>query len=280
MNQLPHLRAGISEASRFVQATWQQAVMGAVQLPGVPEIRANIGLRQLYAENIVLGDQLAVPEAGMLKRMVIATKQIARDLEYGRGPWDMKPMLLNGPKARVGKNGRYNIIPFRHGTSAKHGANAHFKAMPKDVLGQAKALKPSFAMMAPTKVRLPGGKIQTSMQPKALKWGSSLSGTATAHPPRQNPTTGYQHKAGVYEGMFRIRKRYEKATQSKYMTFRVVSDKSDPKSWWHPGYKPHGITKGVSDYCQPGVEAIIREAAIKDMIDPINASVGMRVVGV
>lgn len=280
MSQLPHLRAGIAEASRFVQGTWQQAVMGAIPLPGVPEIRANIALRQLYANSIVIGDQLAIPEAGFLRRNIIATKQIAIDLEYGKGPWDMKPMLLGGPKARVGKNGRYNIIPFRHGTSARHGQNANFKTMPKDVHGQAKALRPSFAMMVPTRVRLPGGKIETSMQPKGLKWGDRLRGTEAAHPARHNPTTGYQHKSGIYEGMYRIRKRYERATQSKYMTFRIVSDKSDPKSWWHPGYKPHHIVRGVSEYCQPGVEAIIREAAVKDMISPLNTTIGLRVVGV
>jgi len=278
VTELANLRAGIAEASRFVQATWQQAVMGAIQLPGVPEIRANIALRQLYAENIVLGDQLAIPEAGLLKRFVIATKSVARDLEYGKGPWDMKPMLLSGPKARISKNGtRYNIIPFRHGTSAAHGRNAHFKPMPKDILGQAKALKPSFAMMAPTKVRMANGKIQTSMQPKGLKWGESLQGTEKRYPAGQNPTTGYQHKAGIYEGMYRIRKRYEKATQSKYMTFRVVSDKSDPSSWWHPGYKAHHIAAGVKQYCQPGVEAIIKDAAHRDMIPMGGLSTGMMV---
>jgi hypothetical protein len=277
MADLPYLRAAIAESTRFIQATWQQVVMGALPLPGIPEIKANIGLRQLYAENILLGDQTVVSDAGYLRRYVIATKQIANDLEYGKGPWDMKPMLLGGPKARISKKGnRYNIIPMRHGTSSKSGQNAYFKPMPKDVLGKVRMIKPSFAAMVPQRVRV-GGKMQTSMQPKGLKWGGRLTGTEAAHPPGQNPTTGYQHKAGKYEGMTRIRKRYDNATQSKYLTFRIVSDKSDPGSWWHPGYQAHGIAQHVSDYCKPAIEGIIRQAANADLIPPSGLSIGMRI---
>lgn len=278
MTELANLRRAVAESSRFVQATWQQTVMGALQLPGVPEIRANITLRQLYAENIILGDQLAIPASGFLTRFVVATKTVANDLEHGKGPWDMKPMLLSGPKARISAKGhRYNIIPFRHGTSGQHGKNAFFRTMPKDILGQARALSPSFATMTPQRVRLPGGKIQTSMQPVGLKWGGRLSGTEEKYGPGQNKTTGYQHKNGIYEGMVRIRKRYDNATQSKYMTFRIVSDKSDPGSWWHPGYKAHHIASSVKNYCQPGIEAIVRRAAQADLIPAGGITTGMSI---
>lgn len=33
-------------------------------------------------------------------------------LDRGRGPYDMKPALINGPRSRAGKNGRYTIIGF------------------------------------------------------------------------------------------------------------------------------------------------------------------------
>lgn len=279
MNDLPNLKAALTNGSRFVQATWQQAVLGAATIPGVPEVKANINLRRLYADSIVLGDQLAVPEAGFLRSHIIATKRIAVDLEYGKPAWDMKPMLLHGPKARVSKKGKlYNIIPFRHGTSAAHGRNTYFPTMPKDILQQAKNLAPSVAMMQPRRVRLPGGKIQTSMQHVGTKWGGRLTGTENRHPSGQNPTTGYQHKTGRYEGMVRIQKTYDKATQSKYMTFRVASENSDPASWWHPGYKAHHIAKGVSEYTKPTVEAMLRQAAIADMIPTGGLSVGIRIV--
>lgn len=99
MNDLQNIEKALALASRYVQGTWQQVVMGALPLPGVSEIRANVNLRKMYADSIVLGEQVNIPEAGFCRALVVALKKIAADLEFGRGPWDMKPMLLNGPKA-------------------------------------------------------------------------------------------------------------------------------------------------------------------------------------
>ena len=247
MNDMPNLKAAINQSAQFVQATWQQVVMGTLQVPGASEIKENIGLRRLYADSIILSSQLR--HGGNLSQTVVATKKIAEQLEKGTGPWDMKPMLLNGPKARISKKGnRYNIIPFRHGTSDNYAPNSNFKTMPKDIYQQARELKASVKA---------GNKI---------KWGGKLTGTEGQYVPGKNATSGYQHKNGKYEGMVRIEKTYAAATQSKYLTFRVVSEKSDPQSWWHPGYTAHHIAASVSDFCKPGVEEMLREAAIADLV--------------
>ncbi|BET57905.1 hypothetical protein [Geobacter sp. 60473] len=248
MNEQKNLEKAVTAACRLILATWQKTVMGSQQIPGVPEIRANINLRQLYADSIALGEQLSNPNSGLFRRSVVTTKQIARDLEYGKGPWDMKPMLLGGPKAKTGKNGsRYNTIPFRHGTSPKHAPNSNFKPMPKDIYAEARKLKAS--------VR-DGNRIV---------WGGKLTGTEDRYTPGKNPTTGYQHKSGRFEGMVRIEKEYERATQSKYLTFRRVSSNSDPQAWVHPGYKAHHIARGVATHCEPAVRAIIEAAALQEL---------------
>lgn len=255
MDRLPHIEAAVGQAAAFVRDTWQQVVMGTLQVPGARDPKVNIGLRKLYADSISVGPQ-AVSPGGVIQR-IHAAALIANDLENGRGPWDMKPMLLNGPKARVSKKGtRYNIIPFRHGASNSFAPSSNAMPMPKGIYQQARELKAS--------VR----------QGTAMKWGGRLPATGT---PGKNPTTGYQHKHDVYEGMVRIEKTYEKATQSKYMTFRIVSEKSDQKSWWHPGYQAHHIAKGVSDYCRPAVEGMIKAAAERDLQSAIDSiSLGVR----
>jgi len=251
MSNTPHIEAAVAQAANYVQAIWQ----GALQVPGTRESKVNIGLRKLYADSITVGGQV-VSQGSVIQRIYSAT-QIARDLEYGKGPWDMKPMLLNGPKARVSKKGtRYNIIPFRHGTSANYSPNSNAPPMPKGIYQQARELKAS--------VR----------KGNAMKWGGRLPATGM---PGKNPTTGYQHKHDIHEGMVRIEKTYEKATQSKYMTFRIVSEKSDTQSWWHPGYQAHHIAKGVSDYCRPAVEGMIKAAAERDLQSAIDSiSIGVR----
>jgi hypothetical protein len=245
MNDTPHIEAAVEKAAGFVQQHWGFAVMGQENFPGMLPVQNNIGLRRIYADSIATNDQIA--NGGSIRQQVVATAKIAEQLENGCAPFDMKPALLNGPKARIGKNGRYNIIPFRHGTSDKHGINSNFPTMPKNIYKQARALKASVK------------------QDNAIKWGGRLTGTEAQHAPGKNPTSGYQHKNGRFEGMVRIQKPYSKATQSKYMTFRIVSDKSAPGSWMHPGYKPHNIAGAVSAFCKPAVEAMVQQAAILDL---------------
>lgn len=242
MSDFQHISAAMQTAAEFVQATWQQAVMGTQVVPGMREVKQNIGLRKLYADNIVTGKQLTNGQG--FSQSIVAIKQIAEQLEHGTGPWDMKPMLLNGPKARVGKNGKYNIIPFRHGTDDSYSPNSNFKPMSKDIYAKARELKASVK------------------QGNGMKWGGRLPAQG---PAGQNKTSGYQHKNNIHEGMVRIEKTYKAATQSKYMTFRIVSEKSDPGSWIHPGYKAHNIAKSVSEFCKPSVEQMIGAAAEADL---------------
>ena len=252
MSELTHIQAAVEEAAQYVQATWQQVVMGATDIPGVKPIRLNINLRRLYADSIVTDKQLV--GMGSVSQRILAAKKIAEQLETGTGPWDMKPMLLNGPKARFGKNGKYNIIPFRHGTGDKHAPDNNFKTMPKKVYEQARQLKASVK------------------QGNAMKWGGKLPAQGA---PGSNPTSGYRHKNQKHEGMVRIEKQYKAATQSQYMTFRVVSEKSAPGSWIHPGYEAHYIARGVSDFCRPAVEALIGAAAEADLQRAI-VTIGLR----
>lgn len=253
MNGTPNIEAAVERAAGFVQAQWQQAVMGADIFPGMLPVTSNIGLRRIYSDSIVTRDQVA--QGNSINQQVVATSKVAEQLENGCAPFDMKPALLNGPKARIGKNGRYNIIPFRQGTGSGSSLNSNFPAMPKDIYKQARALKASVK------------------QGNATKWGGRLTGTETQHAPGKNPTSGYQHKNGRFEGMVRIEKTYAKATQSKYMTFRIVSDKSAPGSWMHPGYKPHNIAAAVSNFCRPAVEAMVQQAAVLDL-QTVTVSMG------
>lgn len=142
-------------------------------------------------------------------------------LESGFGPFDMKdPGFRNSVHAKPRKDGTgwYLTIPFRHRTPGTVGSAVGGQAMPADIYAQARVL------MA----------------------GQRLTGTEFNYPPGVS-WTGYQHKNGIYEGMVRNVKTYDKATQSTYFTFRRVSDRSDPDSWMHPGF--------------PGIQAV-------DVVEP------------
>lgn len=124
-------------------------------------------------------------------------------LETGFGPFDIKVGLGKSSRVKQKKNGGWYItVPFRHSTP---GSFMYGAPMPKNVYAAAKKLQNS------GRLSYPGAGDKS--------W------------------TGYQRKNKTYDGLTRIVKSYQKAKQSQYMTFRRVSDRSDPMSWWHPGYQ-------------------------------------------
>ena len=253
MNELRHLQKAMDDATNFLITTWSSVVFGAAKIPRVPDLKINVQLRKAYADSIREIDRVNLPSSGRFQRRVVATHKAATDLEHGSPAWDMKPGLLKGPKSRVNKKGqRYNVIPFRHGTSAKYSPNSLFRPMPMDIHQAAKKLKD----------------------------GERLTGTTARRPAlvhrfvkENGEVTDYQHKSGRYENMV---KNVEEG-QEKYTTFRVVSENSDPNSWWHPGFEAHDIAQGVSDFCKPIIEDSIKHAAEMDLVDIPDLSVAFDV---
>lgn len=124
-------------------------------------------------------------------------------LEKGWMAFDEKPFLLRSPKAKISKSGsRVITVPFRHGTP---GTFMYGTPMPEDIYARAKRLKP----------------------------GQSLKVTGAG----DYSWTGYQHRGGkIQNRMQRIIDSSRKRPQSFYMTWRNVSDRSDPMSWMNSGF--------------------------------------------
>lgn len=175
-------------------------------------------------------------------------------VENGMSAYDMHDTLL-GPNVPVvefgagkGKHARkdggfWRVIPFRHqapGTIGQGGGvpmgnpyegkvdNA--AQLGKSIYKAAKKLAPSTGM--------PGGKTQ---------WGERL-------PEGMAPKLKPQHATDIYAGMTRMEKTYEKATQSSYMTFRVISD-GVPDKWHHPGLPGVFLAKEVQKFVDKQAQA-------------------------
>lgn len=137
-------------------------------------------------------------------------------LETGFSAFDIKVGFSKSEKKIVKKDGGwYLTIPMRHSTP---GSFMYGKSMPRDVYGVAKRLAHKESLSYP-------GQGDTS-------W------------------TGYQRKHKTYDGLTRIVKSYQKATQSQYMTFRRVSNNSDPLSWWHPGFDGINIAPKLQSFAE------------------------------
>jgi hypothetical protein len=168
----------------------------------------------------------------------------------------MKPGLLTGPHAKTGKGGnRYNTVPYRHGIPGTTGKRVG-RPMPhtgRTPGGRRTSMIYSDAKKLQATVDGPGGK---------TVWGTRTDdfggyGRRTQLPIIHGRPGSYTWKASPYAGMYRIQKVYGNATQYQYVTFRRVSDNSDPNSWWHPGLTARRFALQVGRYIEVQVQRLI-----------------------
>lgn len=184
-------------------------------------------------------NQAIITLEGMLPNMI----------ENGWPGGDMRKWMLQSPKAKMGKNGRYLIVPFRHGTPGTSGRNVG-APMPGSIYQVAKNLAPTISRPGTgggnTKW---GGRLHPGL-PMAAKTKKLLQAKAKPH-----------HTTSLFMGMVRKEKTYEGATQSSYSTFRVISEKSNGKGHWiHPGVKAKRFAPQVQAYVEKISAAIIATA--------------------
>jgi len=150
----------------------------------------------------------------------------ARLIEIGQPEHDMKQDLPTARKARRSKAGAlYLIIPFRHGSNGDGKGTRGLNAMPKEIYTLA-------ARMAFSRVTSMGARKSATghIVPQArYRWGDRLpSGLAPIMKPH--------HKGDIYAGMVRFRDAATtgQSRAASYITFRTMSQRSDPRSWIRP----------------------------------------------
>lgn len=247
--KLPFTKEAIRAATvDVIQRTWIQYASGAYVTYSGGSFRINVVTGE-YVRSI----QDGVRFPNDLTGEVFTTSPHGESIEKGQRPRDMKQALLSSPKAKKGKNGsRYITIPFRHGTP---GATT-IPAMPRAVYNAARRLgytRREQGLTGDARVYVWGGRYNQGVERDAQYGMRTHIG---AH-----PGAGYQHKSGIYEGMVRM----GRPGHSQYMTFRRVSDKSDPRSWMHPGTPPRPIREAVVENTKEEVLQLIRRGFELDL---------------
>jgi hypothetical protein len=181
---------------------------------------------------------------------VFSTSPHRNFIEDGQPARDMKADLLASPKAKTNKEGKkWMTVPFRHGAPGTQG----IQAMPQNVYALAKQLGFSRRNGA-LKGLITGQKYTWNGRLKASPQGQrSHSGN--------HPGKGYTWKSGQFSGMVKMGQR----GHSQYLTFRRVSENSDPKSWQHPGVRPKPIREAVVENTREDVLELIRRGFEMDL---------------
>jgi len=183
-------------------------------------------VRDIYKSSIYVGD------SGKYTGFVQLRGTLPNMIESGAKPFDMKIGMLASPKAKTGKNGKYITIPFRWGTS---GSSENFRVMPKVVEKIARKNLPSLVSEK--------GLVQRGIGVKKVQLPKELQVP-------KNPI----HKAPIHTGIVHQIKTYEKSTGGKFISFRRISDNSDPMSWIHKGFVARNLAEKALESMDLGME--------------------------
>lgn len=144
-------------------------------------------------------------------------------LEVGHEPFDEKVGFSQSPRKHTTKDGGWYVtVPFRHATS------------------EALAESGAFAGILPKAIETMAKQSSTPLKQADLPNPFAASGQRAVIDRMNKRVEAYKHKVSIYAGL--VRKDISSTTSERrggYFTFRRVSDKSDPMSWWHKGFEKH-----------------------------------------
>jgi len=257
----------VEKLSTMYQEAWMRVAAGG-HLPGLPFVVNSKQYHRTIERRQISPTSWEVFTSYTTKNGMSVTDL----LERGHGLIDLKEGLLKGPKSKVGKKGRYNIVAFRHGTpgSDQFRNNPMPISVYKSFSSQVKdADQKKAAGASPT-----GGRStvdNNSQGGRDYSWGTRFDRKSKRGIQKKTITKGgktmgeYTQKAGRYAGMVAMQASTQKAKSSSYLTFRVVSAGSDPMSWIVPEQPPWPVRQAVVDYMRPYAEEILQRALEQDM---------------
>lgn len=174
-------------------------------------------------------------------RYITLLGMVPNMIEQGVEPFDLRTTLLGPGKGHESASGhRYRAIPFRHGSAGSQGeAGTPMGARygPQGPQSRAWAAEGHMDKGQAAKMGQSIYRQAKRLQGRSRLPGStsySLDGRARGKSMIQVPKLASWHSTDIYAGMQRDRKTYQAATQSKYMTFRTISE-ANPNGWIHPG---------------------------------------------
>ena len=280
---LPHMDQALNTLAEAILVQWRKFTMGE-RMPGTPRV---INSRGDYTKSISIAESTDKDT-----RVVQSDGPWTGWIEKGHGEIDLKPGLLHGPKARMGKNGPYTIVSFRAGVPTSLRSN-----QPMDQVTYAHMLKTTNRMdkeFAAGESDRPGtSRVLKGNHPNSWKtvdggfrkrnqyeWGYRLPASRGGEAQVKQVQGGkfnfngtsyhiakgsYKWSTGKNTNMVRMDTTAGNKKTSEYRTFRVVSMRSDPRSWVVPAQEPLPIREKVIEAVVPKAREILTAMLEEDL---------------
>jgi len=179
------------------------------------EYQQSIYVEKIDNQNVVVGLKGFLPNA----------------VEKGISAFDEKEGFLKSSKKKQKKSGGwYLTIPFRFATPTALAESSIFsQILPQQVYQVAKQVLTNNQVQL-TVSQLPEQYQKLQVRPEVMdRLGNSYQ--------------PYQHQSPIFAGMKRSEGGSEASPHGEYVTFRRVSDLSDPDSWIHTGIEAYGLAE-------------------------------------
>ena len=199
-------------------------------------------------------DSLVYIDEGWMKGSVVLRDDdpIVMMLEEGASEYDLKESFAKSSKKKMKADGGWHLtIPMRYSTPSALGESEVFSGvLPQELYNKVKN--------ADTYITIGGGKrskgltldeIPTQYQEKTVRKAIPQSSLSKAR-------EAYISKTSKFEGLVKIKDTTTGQT-SGYMTFRRVSDKSDPKSWIHSGFDARNFAEKALAETESMIDQIV-----------------------
>lgn len=221
---------GIKELTAEFASNWAEEAKNSLQ-----------SSRREYINSIVVVDD------GKMKGSVVLTGMVPNMIESGASAFDLKTGLLNSPKAKEKKDGsgKYITVPFRFATPDAVADSPLFaNKLPTEIHGILKSKKVDIPME--------GGKRTQGLSAMDIpeKYRVPEPKKSVTNVPESRVFKEYQRKTSIFQGVTRIVD--SKTGQSRYVSFRRVSNLSDPDSWIHPGIQARGFAEKALEHTDIG----------------------------
>lgn len=189
---------------------------------------------------------IKVLDTGKMEGTVLLdyTDKMVKMIEEGCSPFDMKIKMLQSAKVKIGKNGnKYITIPMRMGTPDAAGESDVFSSIMPDSVYQVVKDK------ATNIVKAGGGLRSVGLTVNELTKKDRASNIRKAILDSEGKTLFEQYvsMSSIYVGL--IKNKDGVTGQSKYNTFRRISERSDKLAFIHPGIERHDlINKALTSF--------------------------------
>lgn len=205
--------------------------------------------REIYINGLQQAGSFAIKSAGDTTTYEISLiGDMPNNFEFGMPEFDMKsvrPGWLGGGKAKTAADGsKYVTIPFRHstGTNSRFGYTGKAAAVDPDLKGQLKQAVRQYGL--DRMIRAGSGQVVEGAV-------SRIPNNAPVHP--------------YLQGLTRVQKGMSGSTaagqrgSSTLTTWRVMSEKSAPEKWIHPGLRPAGLLREVESWVDSQMGRIVED---------------------